>query len=249
MDTKETSVYQAVLIAASVIGTIILYFIISVIRQQRKHRLLYQAKLSAEIIALEKERTRVAADLHDELSPTLSAVKFKIENIDPHKNNAEQMISDSLKYIDSILHQVRHIAYGLMPITLIRNGLVPAIEEFIGHTTAGSKLNIEFQYRNIPELPQETSIHIYRILQEIIHNSIKHARATKLKIEIRYRQNILHIATTDNGQGFNITDSGNAGMGLNNIRSRTEMLAGELHIRSAPGKGTGFSIQVPLSTK
>ena len=248
MDTKETTVYHTVLIAAAVIGTIISYFIMSIIRQQRKHRLLYKAKIEAEITTLEKERTRVAADLHDELGPTLSAAKFKLSSIEAVTGEDAKMVTEAIHYIDTILQQVRHIANDLMPNTLLRNGPVSAIEEFIGHMTANSTLNISFHQNHIPALPQSQAIHIYRIIQEIIHNTVKHANATQLKIELYKDKNKLIIAAADDGKGFryNAMRKEKNGLGLGNLRSRTEILSGELHIFSRPGKGTRFTIEIPL---
>lgn len=249
MDTWETATYHAVLIAAAVIGTIICYFIVSVIRQQRKHRQLYMEKLEAEIITLEKERARVAADLHDELGPTLSAAKFKLDSVESVIGEDAKMINDAISYIDNILQQVRHIANGLMPDTLLRNGPAPAIEEFIHHMKEVSTVDISFQQNNIPPIPETYAIHIYRIVQEIIHNAVKHSGATKLRIELCYVKNKLTIATVDNGRGFQYDNSvsGKIGLGLDNLRSRTDILAGEFHISTAPGKGTGITIEIPVT--
>lgn len=248
MDTKETTAYHAVLIAAAVIGTIIAYFIIAIIRQQRKHRLLYKAKIEAEITTLEKERTRVAADLHDELGPTLSAAKFKLGSIEGVTGEDEKMITDAILYIDTILQQVRHIANDLMPNTLLRNGPISAIEEFIDHMTGNSSLKISFHHTNIPGLPQSQAVHVYRIIQEIIHNTVKHANARELKIELYANKNKLIIATADDGKGFNYNTmhKENNGLGLSNLRSRTDILSGSIHVSSKPGKGTRFTIEIPL---
>jgi len=248
MDTKESTTYHAVLIAAAVIGTIIFYFIVSVIRQQRKHRLLYKAKIEAEITTLEKERARVAADLHDELGPTLSAVKFKLASIEKLNGEDAVTITKASHYIDTILHQVRNIANDLMPNTLLRKGPADAIEEFIDHMTVNSGLKISFRPENMPVIPQSHAIHVYRIIQEIIHNTVKHAGATKLKIELYAHKNKFIIATADDGKGFNYNTmiKEKNGLGLSNLRSRTEILSGELHVSSRPGKGTTFIIEIPI---
>lgn len=248
MDTKETTTYYAVLIAAAVIGTIIIYFIVSVFRQQRKHRFLYKAYIESEIATLEKERARIAADLHDELGPTLSAAKFKLGSIDSATGDDVKMITDSVQYIDTIIQQLRLIANDLMPKTLLRYGAVSAIEEFIHHMSANSTLKISFHHNNVPALPQSQAIHIYRILQEIIHNTIKHANATQLKIKMFRLKNKLIIATVDDGKGFDYV-SVNAqknGLGLSNLQSRTDMLSGEIHISSGAGKSTHYTIRIPL---
>lgn len=247
MDPKETATYHAVLIAASVIGTIILYFIISVIRYQRSNRNRFRNKLHAEITLLEKERARIAADLHDELGPLLSAVKFKLDKIDEQPGSNKALAEASMQYIDNILLQVRGIAYGLMPITLIRNGLVPALEEFITQTAQNSSLKIHFRHQNLPPLSPEISIHLYRILQELIHNTVKHAFATRLNISLGSDNKSVIIAAADDGDGFNPANTGTVpGIGLQSLKNRTELLSGDIHIKSAPGKGTSIYIEIPL---
>jgi signal transduction histidine kinase len=249
MDTQETTTYHAVLIAAAVIGSIIIYFIISLIRQQRRHRLLYKAKLAAEINTLEKERARIAADLHDELGPTLSAAKFKLSSIESLVNHDEKMRADAIGYIDTILCQVRNIANGLMPNTLLRNGAFAAIEEFIDHMAANSNLHIRFSNTVNTEILQNYQVHIYRIVQEIVHNTIKHAVATELRVEIFTDKNKLIIAAADNGNGFSLNkiNKQNSGQGINNLRNRVDLLSGEIHIKSNYRKGTQFLIEIPLT--
>ncbi len=246
MDTEETTTYHAVLIAAVVIGTIILYFILSIIRQQRKHRLLYKAKLEAEITTLEKERLRIAADLHDELGPTLSAAKLKLGNIDALPPEDEKMRTDAMNYIDNILHQVRCIANDLVPNTLLRKGAIPAIEEYINRIAATDHLKIELHALSFPLMTQNAQVHVYRILQELIHNTLKHAKAGRLAIRVKTELNILVISTADDGIGFNTSPISGTGMGLNNLRSRTEMLGGEMFIKTRPGKGTMFTFHIPV---
>lgn len=248
MDTKETTTYHAVLIAAAVIGTIIIYFIISLIRQQRRHRLLYKAKLAAEINTLEKERARIAADLHDELGPILSAAKYKLSSIESLMDHDEKMRTDAVSHIDNILHQVRNIANGLMPNTLLRKGAFAAIEEFVDHMAANSKLHIRFSNTVNIKIPQNYQVHIYRIVQEIIHNTIKHAEAKELRIEIFTEKDKLVIASADNGNGFrpDKLSKENPGQGINNLRNRVDLLSGEMHIKSKERKGTQFLIELPL---
>lgn len=248
MDTKETTIYRAALIAAAVIGTIILYFIIFIFRQQRKHRLLYKAKIEAEITTLEKERERIAADLHDDLGPILSAAKFKIAGISTPTGEDVKLAAESLGFIDTILGRIRFIANDLMPNTLLRDGPVSAIEEFIYQMSLNSTLKISFQQRNVPPIPQSQAIHIYRILQEIIHNTVKHANAKRLTIKLFRSGNNLVIATADDGRGFKYDTAGKEqyGRGLSNLQSRTEILSGEMHLRSRPRKGTSYTIEIPI---
>lgn len=248
MDTKETAIYRAALIAAAIIGTIILYFVVFIFRQQRKHRRLYKAKIEAEITTLEQERARIAADLHDDLGPILSSAKFQLAGITSADENDAQLVKNAVQHINNIMVRLRYIANNLMPDTLLRYGPVPAIEEFITQLSASSNLKITVYQHHLPVIPKAQSIHVFRILQEIIHNTVKHANAKKLVIKLSGTKNKLLIATADDGSGFNVTKANReqAGRGLNNLRSRTDILSGELFVSTAPGKGTRYTIEIPL---
>src|SRR3569833_1372485 len=112
MDAKETSFYTAILIVCAVVGVIIFYFIVSIIRQQRRAVRLYKQSLLTEITTLEKERSRMASDLHDEVGPLLSAVKLKIASLDVNEED-EQEIEKTNEQIDKLITRMREISFNL----------------------------------------------------------------------------------------------------------------------------------------
>jgi signal transduction histidine kinase len=203
MDTSETTIFHAVLIAAVIIGGIFIFFLLSIIKLHRRQLRLQKSKREAEILLLDRERTRFAADLHDELGPILSAAKFKMNEVDPPSPDEKILLHQASDHIDNIISRIRQIANGLMPNTLLRKGPVYAIEEFIHSVTEAFPLHIELSPYNVPSFPQAQSIHIYRILQEIIHNTIKHAKASRLRIQMFPRSGKLIILCNDDGVGFN----------------------------------------------
>ncbi len=248
MYSNETTLYKAILIASVIIGSIIIYFIVSIIRQQKRYRTLDKKKLEAEINTIESERKRIASDIHDELGAVLSAVKFKISSIDIVSPADEESINQSLAHIDDIIKKVRHIANNLTPAILSRKGLVYAIRDHIDNTINGSGLKVSLIPYNMPELSPYQQIHIYRILQEIINNTFKHAKARGLKIELYSNKNKLVILSCDNGIGFDSKNAQHAfsGLGLQTLQTRTDILGGEMYINSKPGKGTRYRIEIPL---
>ena len=248
MDAHEATIYSAILITGVIIGIIIIYFITSIILQQRRNIALYKSKIVAEIATLEKERTRIASDLHDELGPILSSIKFKINSIDITNEEDRFQLEKASSHIDDIISRMREISNDLMPTTLLRKGPVCALEEFINQLIKSDRLKIEFAYSLIPEIPHEKAIHLFRITQEIIHNTVKHARANKLKIELKYENNNLVMLTEDNGAGFDYSTASkeNYGLGLRNLLSRTELLDGNMFVDSRQGRGTKFTIEIPL---
>jgi signal transduction histidine kinase len=247
MDTNETKIYTAILIAAAILGIILVFFIITIIRHQRSNLILQKEKIQAEINTLENERKRIASDLHDDLGPLLSAVKLQINNVDLGNREDQEMIEKASMHIDSILSRIREIANNLMPQTLIRKGVIVAIKEFIDNLNSVQPFTINFICNADLILGNDNDIHIYRIVQEIVHNTMKHSKASELTIEIRKLSNKLLILMADNGIGFdyrNIAKS-SLGLGLKNLLSRVETMKGILYIDTSPGKGTRYTIEIP----
>src|SRR6476659_4079997 len=120
MDPRATTIFTAILITSIILGAVILFFFISIIRQQRRNNALYQSKILAAITTLENERKRTAADLHDELGPILSAVKFQISSFELSDEDDKINLEKANKNIDNIISRMRGIANDLMPNTLLR---------------------------------------------------------------------------------------------------------------------------------
>ncbi|HYJ37281.1 MAG TPA: ATP-binding protein [Chitinophagaceae bacterium] len=249
MDPQEAKIFTAVVITSVILGSVILYFFISIIRQQRRNIALHKSKILAEITTLENERKRTAADLHDELGPILSAVKFQINSFELHDKDDQENLEKANKNIDTIISRMRGIANDLMPNTLLRKGLVPAMKASIESINKSNRLEIDFSATDIPDLPETTAINLYRILQEVIHNTIKHAVATQLKIELKKKNNFLIVFAVDNGVGFDYSGKSKeqAGLGLRNLLSRTEILGGSMYVDSKADKGTRFTFEIPLT--
>lgn len=248
MHTPEEKFYTAVAIAASVLGVIILYFIITMIRHQRRNVKLYKNRIRAEISTLEKERKRIAGDLHDELGPLLSAVRIQINHIQQQSKEDKEIVAFANKHIDSILTKTREISYNLLPNTLVRKGLVKALEEYVNKLSEIHALDISYTADEVA-LDKEQEINIYRILQEIIHNTIKHSGATQLIIKLRVQGDLLLLMTADNGHGFNYEQQveNNNGLGLINLQSRTEILNAKFSYESDPKTGTKYIFEIPLN--
>lgn len=205
--------------------------------------------MAVEINAIENERKRVASDLHDELGAVLSAVKLRLSSIETISETDSENIHLALLHIDDIIIKIRYIANDLMPSVLFRKGLVSAIGEYLHNFVSATGLLVELVPYNMPQLSQSHKVHIYRILQEIIQNTVKHAKAKNLKIEIYTNNNDLVILTCDDGIGFNYEAMKyqNTGSGLYSIQTRTDILGGLMHINSRQGHGTRYYIELPLT--
>lgn len=248
MDSSEAKLYDSLLIVVAVVGIILFYYIVTIIRYQRRSLRMNKEKIQAEIDTLEKERRRIASDLHDELGPLLSAVKLQINTLDTPDPTDQEIIGKSSVHIDTIIGKLREISNNLMPNTLVRKGLQRAIEELVSNNQQLYGLQIKFVCEQTLHLDPHKEVNLYRIIQEVLHNTVKHAEATYLIIKIVIEQGRLILMTADNGKGFNYFNKvkDNPGLGLRNLQSRAEVMGGELSCQSEPGKGTMYTIDIPV---
>lgn len=250
MQQENQTYYQLITIACGLLFVLTVYFIYTLIQQQRKLLSWQQARIWAEIETLEKERRRIATDLHDEIGPMLSAVKLQINHLEPVEETELAALKKSSEQIDSIIQRFRDISYNLLPNTLVRKGLIKAVEEFIYRVKPPEGLLISFVASDI-DLDKHSEINLFRIVQEIVHNTIKHARATTLTMKLKQRNTYVILKTKDDGIGFTYQEKMQHanGLGLLNLQSRVEVLGGHLDIQTEHGKGTVYVIEIPNNHK
>ena len=248
MDPQEARIYIAIIITVFVLGVIIGYFAISVIRQQRRNLELQKANALAEITAMEKERARIATDLHDDLGPVLSVVKFRVDHASLVDNEAKEELHIASEQLDELIARLREVANNLMPSALIRKGLIGAVEEFTRNVTTSSNMVISFTADENIKLGEDKSINIYRVIQEVVQNCLKHAKAKKMEILFEEKKGLLKIICRDNGVGFDYSklSKESAGIGLRSIKNRSEIMGGNMVVESKPGKGTAFLFEIPI---
>ena len=224
------------------LAIIITFFIITMLRHHRRYVKLQKERMLNEIAILENERKRMAYDLHDGLGPMLSSIKLNINSIETNTDEDKAIIYKASSHIDDAIKNMRSISYNLLPVTLERKGLFEALREFIEYSSSRSKLPIQLFIKHHVEIPKEKEIHIFRILQEIIHNSIKHAQAKNLYIGFGYEEERIVIFAKDDGIGFDVAKikETSGGLGLKSIESRADILNCLMLIESSPGKGTAW---------
>ncbi len=216
MDAKENTLFIAVLIIACVLAFIIVYFFIAIFRRQQKSIRLHTKGIADEIAQIERERSRIAADLHDELAPMLSAVKMKINSFELTDEQDKIQVTKTNEHITDIMQRLREISFNLMPDSLLRKGLAPAVKQYIDLLKENSSINFYFSCIDTPSLDEYTAINTYRIIQEIIQNALKHAHATELQLEMKVVKANLLLRVADNGIGFDMEKerAENVGFGL-----------------------------------
>ncbi|MBI2731064.1 MAG: sensor histidine kinase [Sphingobacteriales bacterium] len=249
-----------------IIGGTVLFSLIVLLGYSlyRRNVMKQEARLQAEILkqqdiatkaileAEEKERQRIAKDLHDGVGQMMSAAKLNlsaIENEIPFKDDMQkEAVLRIIKLVDDSCKEVRAVSHNMMPNALLKAGLSSAIREFINQIDQ-KIIKVTLHSEGLNErLDSNTEIVLYRVIQECVNNVIKHAGATQLDISLIRDEDGISATIEDNGKGFDTTDtSKSSGLGLKNIQARVEYLKGTVDFDSAPGKGTLVAIHVPLT--
>lgn len=244
------NIFDITLLISSLLAAVLVFFIISIIRYHRKYVKLQKDRIHAEITIQENERKRIATDLHDSLGPLLSSVKLQINSLDNISENDQQIIYKAGRHLDEIIANLREISHNLLPNTLQRKGLVEAIREFTGNNSKRNGTKIDFYQLQQVNLSPEKEIHVFRMMQEIIHNALKHSHAKNLQIGMGKENNEIIILSKDDGVGFDPerVRKTSPGLGLKSIESRIEILNGTYILKSTPGGGTSYFIKIPSNT-
>jgi len=237
------------LFVSLIIAIIIVYFFVSIIRYHRRYVKLQREKIFAEITIRENERKRIAGDLHDSMGPLLSAVKLNISTVEVENAGDREVLEKTGGYLDEIIGSMRRISHDLLPSTLERRGLLEAIREFLLQVKNKQSVNIQLYVVKEITVPKEKEIHIFRMVQEIVHNTIKHAQARNLQIGFSEEGGHLLCLTKDDGRGFDKEKvlASSLGLGLRSLESRCEILNGVLTLESVPGGGTNYFIKIPVN--
>lgn len=252
---KESQVRLLLFSLGLLLSVLIIGGLIYQNRLKTKNLLLTAAKQEQQIIAIrsmvegqEKERARIARDLHDGLGNLLATVKANISNLQ-FNITSQTIYQKAHEMIDEACTEVRKIAHEMMPRALDKLGLKKALEDLVTKMdnthSFDAQLNI---YGKEQILPDSTNIMLYRIVQELMNNIVKYASPKEVILQMTYSEDWLNLTVEDDGKGFNTTDiTPDAGMGLKSIAFRTQYIGGTYEIDSRPNMGTLVSINVPLS--
>ncbi|WP_299556291.1 tetratricopeptide repeat protein [Seonamhaeicola sp.] len=235
---------------------IAIFFLLSVLltwliyrqRQKRKDQEILTLKREHQIKTLEtliegeeKERLRIAKELHDGVNGDLSAIKFKLVSLQEMNN---RVINEAVEMIDKSCQQVRAISHNLIPPSLESFSLVEAIDMFCQNINNSYDIKVDFHFiGNSINLRKKEEVNIFRIIQELVSNSIKHAEASEINVQMSHREQSIFIIVEDDGKGFDFNNVKSEGIGLMNLRSRVEFLQAEMDVISND-KGTSFTIEI-----
>lgn len=197
----------------------------------------------------ERERQRVGRDLHDGLGGTLAGIKINLSDVVANTSSTgkDTELGKIIAQLDNSVNDLRSIARNLMPETLLKFGLETALKDLC-ETFNNSELKITLQLFDIQEsMEVSVKINIYRIIQEILSNTVRHSGASQLLLQCSQNGSVFLITAEDNGRGFDASAAGNAkGIGLSNIRNRVALLHGKMELNTAINEGTSINIELKV---
>jgi signal transduction histidine kinase len=239
----EDMLVNPVLIGSSIeilIFSIALTFQMRKIYQERNRLSVSLARQQKELLrayvdGVEKERERIARELHDDIGSRLGSLKRFLDN-SAHSAALQNQI-------DILCTDVRNMSHQLSPQALKIAGLRQLVTDLAETTQQHTGIAVSAQFYDWPEeLPEETAHHLFRIAQEAVNNAVKHAGATEIDLQFFNHENELVVTIDDNGKGFDLQKHA-GGIGLKNIRARAESLQASFEISSTPGQGTSLLIK------
>jgi ligand-binding sensor domain-containing protein/two-component sensor histidine kinase len=231
------------------IGLLIFAFIKAYFtRQLQKQKVIMEKEL-----AIEQERTRMARELHDGLGSMLSGIKYSFSSMQKHfeLNESQQLkFRSNIDKLNESIKELRNISHSMTSDSLLKYGLENALRDYCHNITQTGGLSVSFTALQTQQLPlsEEQAFHIFRIVQELLSNIMKHAATDAAIVQISYHAKRLFIAVEDSGKGFELKNiQRKGGMGLKNIESRIKILKGRMDYRTEPDQGTSVLIDIPCT--
>ncbi len=222
----------------------------------QKEQLLHQL-VNKLITAQEDERRFIAADLHDGIIQSLLAIWYRLQRISADEDMKPQEWQGEITELTGVLNdqiqEIRRILYDLRPIILDNYGLIPAVEAHVNHISEKHDLPVELRISGVKQrLASKTEVALFRILQEALTNVIKHAAASKVKVDLVLKEESIVLVVEDDGAGINKNQDDEPQtikrLGLAGINERALLLGGNCKIDSTPGKGTRIKVSIPVKT-
>jgi len=258
-ETKLLTIFGFLIVLIPIIGLMLQYY-----KRLKTQRLLniQQAEIStqninnllkdqelklikASISGQDKERQRISQELHDSIGGNLAAIKLQLNHL---IISGSPKIKNLTKLLDETYDQVRNLSHTLIPKKFTHHKFCEVLESYFNNIGEASNIKTDFTVypkKEIDALQEEIQIEIFKIIQELLTNTIKHAKASKIDLQLNLIENVLNILFEDNGIGFN-PENYKPGIGFINLESRITQLNGSFVIDSKPKRGTIANIEIPV---
>lgn len=242
-----------ILLAGSVIFFVLFYqkrMLSNKLQMQNLETEYQKQLLEATIDSQENERNRVGSELHDSVGAMLSTIRLNLKMASSDHTKLTEAASDITQYLDETIETVRSISRDLYPAGLKTFGLSGVVRELLERINKLNQLKVEFiEKNNAIRLSQKQELMIYRIIQELVNNALKHSRAHEIKIEFDWQNDELLINVSDDGIGFTSDqlDPTKRGIGLYNIANRAAVINAKVEFRNLENSGANIILTVPYS--
>ncbi|MDP4999899.1 MAG: sensor histidine kinase [Saprospiraceae bacterium] len=253
---ETNTILLLVLVSSLATGLVSATFCLWVGARQRKasHRELYRQRelLGLLLDAQEAERNRLGEDLHDELGPMLTALRWKTTHLSlPDNANSSADIRSFHDMIDLSIEKIRQVARNLVSPVLLEEGLLIMLRQAVLQLSKNTALHVRVQSNTDRiELDKTRSLHVFRSVLELLNNAMRHGDATELLIDIRQQKDYYIFTVSDNGKGMpDQIQENRSGLGLTNVNARASYIGGHFFIHSQPGGGTKAVLEVPIRLK
>ncbi|MFS4416944.1 ATP-binding protein [Maribacter sp. 2307ULW6-5] len=216
------------------------------VNDQKVRALLREQELElvrASAVAQNEERTRIAMELHDSIGGNLAGIKLQMANWDGSGERHTRLLGQ----VNDTYEQVRNISHNLMPKKFKENSFTHLLQHYLDNLDTAVEQNIHFvpyPKKAINALEEALKVDIFRVIQELLTNALKYAEAQQIDIYLNRHEDQLQLICEDNGKGFDPAVTG--GIGLENIKRRLAEIKGQMHVDTAPGRGTAITIEIPL---
>jgi signal transduction histidine kinase len=242
---KKQVLFLFIILVILFIAFVLSFFYFKLKRKDFVKQKLIEAVIQTE----EKERKRIASDLHDGLGPLLSAAKLYFQAYIDADNAGEKSAIEAklIGIIDSAIDDSTRISHNISPQILEKYGLKVALENFISEIDLSKNIGFDLKFEEISRFDLKVELTIYRTILELIHNTLKHAKASRIGINVFISENMLHVQYSDNGIGFSAEEKMGQkhGTGLKNIKNRINSLEGTLIFDNRQSEGMKASIKIP----
>ncbi len=245
MYPQETRIYFTLLAGIITLLLLMAFFMVTIIRYHKRRSVHKKGSIQQQFKYLEAEKGRIAADLHDDVGAMLSAIKLRLQFVQPKEVAMQKNLDFAGEQIDVIMQKLRHISQTIMPSILKRKGSREAFLELIEYMLLPTGIKVCSSIHEIHTDP-ETEVHLFRIVQEILNNIIKHSKAGSVHMHLEQNNEGIVLQVKDDGKGFdeNEVRRRNKGAGLKNIMARVDIINAKIYLRTKPGKGVHYQIEI-----
>src|ERR1700756_4670955 len=202
------------------------------------------------IEAQEQERTRIGRELHDDINQRLAMLAVELDQLQENPSESQSLVPELRKQVAEISNDVQALSHDLHSSKLEYLGVVAGIKSWCREFGARQKLEIDFKSEVSTAVPLDVGICLFRVLQEALHNALKHSGVKRIEVQLREVPNEIHLTVTDLGRGFEVEGAlQGQGLGLTSMQERVRLLKGSIEIQSKPMGGTTVYVRIPLGSE